>query len=305
MTLLFYVWAIGTMNSSSFGYSIMFHKENWSIKVVITFVTLLVSCVIPASLLIAAEGIDKRPSLLIVGTAHFNNPGRDIINEELEDITSPMRQRELMAFLAALEKYDPTHVAVEFAANSQDQIDEAYNAYLNGDFELAKREQHQLGYRLGKQLGLNRIYGVDWNENPPGDPEAYDFITFANDNGMQEVIDKISDPDDPDRPDVSDMSGQTISEWLVRINSPDILQKMHQVYFDIAGIHASGEHPGADWVGSWYGRNLKILNNILDIAEGDESRIVVFYGLGHAYLLNQFARESGYFDVVTLDSIIE
>lgn len=209
-----------------------------------------------------------------------------------------------MEFLELVKRFSPTHVAVEFSASAQAQIDEAYNAYLENDFELTNREQHQLGYRLGKNLGLGRIYGVDWNRNPPGDIASYDWITFGQENGMEEEIAELSDPDNPDRPDPVDMAGQPITDWLLRINSPEFLERMHQVYFEIAAISAEDEHPGADWVGTWYARNLKILNNLRAIAADGDERIVVFYGLGHAYLLQQLARESGYFKVEPLSSLI-
>ena len=55
----------------------------------------------------------------------------------------------------------------------------------------------------------------------------------------------------------------------------------------------------------WYGRNLKIFNNILGITEDTRARILVIYGLGHIHLLNQFANESGYFEVANLNDILD
>ncbi len=246
----------------------------------------------------AAE-IDTRPSILIVGTAHFNNPGLDMVNEDLEDVMTELRQSQISQFIEALRSYSPTHIAVEFPKTSQSQIDEAFAAYTNDQFELRNIEQHQLGYRLGRALQLDRVFGIDWNENPPGEPEFYDWYAFGQQYGFERVIEKLSDPE---RHNLS-MAGKSITQWLRDLNSESMLLSMHRTYYDIASISANNQHPGPDWVGTWYARNLKIFNNIRELLS-DGDRIVVFYGLGHAYLLNQFARESGAFQVDSLESIL-
>lgn len=262
---------------------------------------LLIAIISPFS---QADDASPLPTLLIIGTAHFDSPGRDEINFEVEDIMTSQRQQQMTEFVAMLEsEYAPTHIAVEFPATAQEQIDEAYRRYLNDNLALRRGEQHQLGYRLGKRAELDKIYGVDWNNNPPGDISNYDWPSFAQAHGMQDAVDRITDP--ADKPNVNDMSEQTITEWLININSPRILAEFHQVYFDIAQVRADGFHPGANWVGSWYARNLKILNNILSVSPELDARIVVFYGIGHAYLLNQLAEESGKFNVVTLPEVLQ
>jgi len=249
----------------------------------------------------AAEAVD-RPQLLIVGTAHFQNPGQDLINIQIDNVMTPTRQEEIEEFTDALQKFSPTHIAVEFSENAQAQVDEAYSNYVNENTELRGIEQHQLGYRLGKILGHEKIFAIDWNGNPPGDSGDYDWVTFGQENGFGSQIANLSDPSNG--PDVQDMTDQTITEWLIRINHPDILGELHKAYFDIARISTDEQQPGANWVGSWYARNLKIFNNVLGITEDADARILVIYGLGHAYLLNQFANESGYFEVVNLNDLV-
>lgn len=239
---------------------------------------------------------EQKPTLLILGTAHFQNIGRDQINIQIEDLSSPSRQVQIDNLIELLKKFEPTHIAVEFPARAQDQVDEAYNSYLEGTSDLRVIEQHQIGYRLGKALQLGRIYAIDWNDYPPGDIEDYDWVKFGQENGLQSEVEALSDP--TNLPPIHDVSGQTVTEWLLRINSPDILSEMHRMYYDIARISKGEDHPGADWVGTWYARNLKIINNIHEIVDSPDSRVLVIYGLGHAYLLNQIAIESGSFDVV-------
>jgi len=226
----------------------------------------LVQC----SELVAQEA--ERPSLLVVGSAHFRNPGRDLVTVDIEDIMSPSRQDEIESFVELLARYNPTHIAVEFPASAQAQVDAAYSSYVTGDIELRPIEAHQIGYRLGKLSGHTRVYAVDWNDSPPGDPEDYDWVTFGQSNGYRDEIAALSDPSN--LPDFNDMSGQTISEWLIRINQPATLRAMHKVYFDIALISEEDNQPGPNWVGSWYARNLKIFRNLVQIASDPSDRIL-------------------------------
>ena len=53
---------------------------------------------------------------------------------------------------------------------------------------------------------------------------------------------------------------------------------------------------GANWVMLWYGRNLRIFDNIVrGTRPGD--RVLVVYGAGHGNLLRQLAADSGLYRV--------
>lgn len=65
------------------------------------------------------------------------------------------------------------------------------------------------------------------------------------------------------------------------------------------------ELPGASWVGTWYARNLKIFSRLVQLAIQPDDRVLVIYGQGHAYLLQQFARESGAFQLVSVADVLK
>ena len=48
---------------------------------------------------------EERPALMILGTAHFANPGRDVINRQVDDVLAPKRQAELQAPEAPRENW--------------------------------------------------------------------------------------------------------------------------------------------------------------------------------------------------------
>ena len=63
-----------------------------------------------------------RPDLLILAVALFNNPGRDSINIEVDDIFSAQRQAEIEALVDKLAEFKLTHIAVEVLSRNQDDL---------------------------------------------------------------------------------------------------------------------------------------------------------------------------------------
>ncbi len=63
-------------------------------------------------------------------------------------------------------------------------------------------------------------------------------------------------------------------------------------------------HIGADIVGEWYKRNLRIYANIWQAAASDTDRIFVMFGHGHIWTLRQFFRENPLFEVVPVAEVL-
>lgn len=100
--------------------------------------------------------------LLILGTFHFKDAGLDSYKPEVDvDILSLKRQAELDTLLGQLAAFQPTKVLIEVKQERQPEFDERYNAYLRDDYELGANEVYQVGFRLAKRLGHQRVYAVD------------------------------------------------------------------------------------------------------------------------------------------------
>lgn len=253
---------------------------------------------IALALLAAPVAAQEAPALLILGAPHFGNPGRDMANTRVADVTTPERQREIEAVVEALAAFRPTRVAVEWPRARQAQLDERYAAYRAGTYTLSADERDQIGLRLAARLGLERVDAVDWNDNPPGADADYDFVAYANAHGRgadwQADLARI-------QADVAAkgqlMTCTPVSTWLRLHNSPAYRRESQRFYYDIVALGDAEANPGAAWVGSWYARNLRILQNLRDLASGPRERVLAIYGAGHGYLLEQQARESGAFEV--------
>jgi hypothetical protein len=101
-----------------------------------------------------------------------------------------------------------------------------------------------------------------------------------------------------------ELKDQTIGQFLRQLNSPEVMNASHHTYLEVAKIGEGDELPGASWVGTWYARNLKIYSRLAKLATEPGDRVLVIYGAGHAYLLQQFAWEDGIFNVVSVDEIL-
>lgn len=259
--------------------------------------------ILAASAARAAPDEGRRPALLIVGVPHFGNPGRHVVNTRVDDVTTPERQREIEAIVERLAAFQPTRVAVEWPADAQARLDQRYADYRAGRYTLSASETDQIGLRLAARLGLDRVDAVDWNESAPGEDADYDFVAWAEEHGRGEewrawVRRQQAEADSGARL----MACTPISSWIRRLNTLEARSDSQRPYYEIARMGDGAANPGAAWVGAWYARNLRILNNLTALADGPEDRVVAIYGSGHGYLLDQQAREAGVFEVAdTLD----
>jgi Family of unknown function (DUF5694) len=244
-----------------------------------------------------------RPTLLVLATHHFDNPGRDAVKTDVPDILAGERQDQIASVVRQLAAFAPTHIAIEWPADQQRKLDQRYSEYRNGHYELTRSEIDQLGLRLAKEAGLSKVFGVDWNDAPTGDSKTYDWAAFAHSHGLDSVVSAIADPKSAESfaPPLTD---QSIPVWLMQLNEPERLARSHRVYFDIALWGSSSEQPGANWVGHWYTRNLRIFGNLIRLTSQRDARVLVIYGQGHAYLLRQFAQESGAFRIAGVSSFV-
>jgi hypothetical protein len=261
---------------------------------------LLLAALLAATPLAAQELLrdrkpEQRPALLVIGSGHFANPGRDVVNIQIEDVLTPQRQREIQAVVDRLAAFHPTHVAVEWPRDKQAEMDKRYGDYRAGKYALSRSERDQIGLRLAAKLNLPRVDAVDWNGMPPGDFRNYDFEAWGKAHGFAGRLAAITDPA---KIPIGPFGDRSITDWLLQINRPETLATLHRMYFDFAAIGSAREQPGAAWVGTWYARNLRILNNLVTIASRPDDRVLVIYGAGHAYVLRQMGRESGAFRVM-------
>lgn len=136
---------------------------------------------------IACQGQSEvEPEILVLGTYHMANPGRDMYNMNADDVLSPKRQREIEQLTEVLKRFQPTKIAVESEVGSK-RVEQEYVDYLAGKHTLARNQIDQVGYRLAKELGQHTVYPVDVE----GDFPMQRVINYAKDNGRGDKFEQM------------------------------------------------------------------------------------------------------------------
>jgi len=226
---------------------------------------------------------DARPEILILGTYHMANPGRDVFNMEADDVLSPRRQQEIAQLVEVLKKFHPSKIAIEADVTSK-RVERQYSDYLEGKYTLSRNEIDQIGYRLAKELGHREIYPVDAD----GDFPLLRVINYAKANGRSAQFDALQVSVGAQVKAQGDfLRSRTVLETLEYMNSDSMAAKGVASYYAYVPYGQPWEYAGPDLLASWYQRNIRIYHNIVALIESPGDRILVIYGAGHLGWLQQ------------------
>lgn len=238
-----------------------------------------------------------KPVFMLLGSYHMGTQGNNVIKAKTTDITTPERQKEITQLIEKLKKFKPTKIVVEIDFTDDAKTQEGYNQHRAGNYKLTTNETNQIGFRLAKELGHQKVYCVDWGEVTAEDSANYKKITVENaqwSNFLNQAIANWKKEIDTESEKLLNLS---IIDQFILINQPARIERDHQNYFDYIRINAGNEYFGANYLSWWYGRNMKILANIIRVTDSPNDKVLVIYGSAHAKLLTQFANESGFYKV--------
>lgn len=247
-----------------------------------------------------ADG-DPLTEVMVLGSYHFANPGRDLVNVETDDVLTPKRQAELEALAVAIAEWKPTKVLVEVQPDTADLHVESYRSKADELITIDRNEIYQIGYRLARKLDLADVYGFD--EQPSaGEPDYFPMqsvVDWAAGNGREEdfaaILGQI-------QVSVSALSQDdkrcSIAFNLAQHNSAATqAQAQRNFYYGLLGFGTAEQQPGAELNAYWYMRNAKMFAKI-DLIADPGDRVLVLVGAGHKYWLDHFAQLSpGYANV--------
>ena len=252
--------------------------------------------------------------VMILGTFHFEDAGLDDYKPKHRiDFLSTRRQKEVAALLHCLAGFRPNKIAVEWPAEHQAALDAKFREYLAGSESSAgPNEIFQVGFRLARRLGHQRIHAVDAKERPEFRiaHTTEELIQRAKSLGQHDLIQRGTKW----ARWYEDLYGwadeiktkQSLLDHLRLMNSPEYLRHSLSRYL-VAEFEVGGgtDYTGADTRTAWYNRNLRIFSNVLRIRTANSDRILLIIGGGHVPLLLQMAQNAPEFELVPALSVLK
>ena len=223
--------------------------------------------------------------VMVVGTFHLDNPGKDVFNVQVDDVLAKKRQAELASIAKALARFEPTQVMVEWP---EALVDERYAGFRADKLPPSRNEVVQLGFRLAALRELKRVHGIDVQGEFPFDAVK----AYAGEHGLAPRLDAALAGAQKEVQGLSERVRKgSLGSVLRYMNTPSRALENHGFYMDLLRYGEGDEQPGARLVGAWYARNLSICARLLQTLPAG-GRAVVFFGEGHAYLLRQCVIEA-------------
>jgi hypothetical protein len=236
--------------------------------------------------------------VMILGVYHFDNPGRDVHNAKVDDVTTPRRQTELAEVATRLGAFKPTRIALEAQIDTPDLIYAKYRAFKPADLTKNRDERVQLGFRIAQRAGLAEVHGIDADGDFPYDKvQAFAAKTAAGKARFAAIDQQVGDM-------VRELDAlqktQSVGALLARFNDPAQIRTMHAFYNALLVFGDTASQPGAELNAAWYLRNARIFARLTQIARPGD-RVIVVFGAGHAYWLRHFVETTPGFQLVEPD----
>src|SRR5688500_4431996 len=219
-------------------------KLRWNIFLLASCFLILSILAVEAQVGMVEASAKTKPTLAVLGTYRMETAGNNVIDSKVADVTTPERQKQIVAMIERLKKFKPTKIAIECGTADDARTNYAYNRYLSESYQLSKNETNQIGFRLAKELSHEKVYCVDWVESPTEllnnyrrnasrDVELVKFLRTFYQNLKKET--------DAEHEKLFTLS---VTNQHVLLNQHARMEKEHQRYFDLLRIGCEKEHVG-------------------------------------------------------------
>ncbi len=254
-----------------------------------------------------------QPKVMILGVFHFGESGDSYQSSHKADMLSDSKQVEIDALIKKISRFKPTKILIEQDRILKDSlVNDRYHQYLKGKFSIADKanEIYQIGFKLAKTLNHPRIYcsdaSAEWFGTNDIDWDNFDEDAYLKSRNQYEKTQRYDYQKFYEYCDSLNFN-LPLGEYLFFLNKPENSLKYHQVYLTNYALCGAGDnYYGADSVGKWYRRNIRIFSNLYDIADfGANERILLIYGASHVWTLRQFIQDSPDFEYIEVNSYLK
>ena len=225
--------------------------------------------------MVRVECQPEQVEVMILGTFHFTQ-------QEEVDLLHPDRQEELAQMVSQLAMFAPDKVTVEYPYARNDELKASYQRYLgiSADSVRSRNEITQIGFRLGRQLGHDRVFGVDVLMNLWHDSIRVFDEQYPGARGRLRRRWNVRYPPSPE-PE----SGASLEEMLRPWNTD--APPGNAEYGLFMPLVEGDIYAGALKLRPWYDRNLRIVQNFFRVLEDGDQRLFLVIGGSHVRVLRQ------------------
>jgi len=242
-----------------------------------------------------AECAPGEVQVMLLGTYHFANPGRDVIKQDIDDVLQPKRQVELEDLAKRLALWKPDRLAIEWPFSRTDTTRARYERYRAGTLAPNRNEVVQIGFRLASLLGHDAVYPID-------DDSYLDLndslkAVDARRPEFTRTRDSLSNALQKEAESLNAWMRTTIREHLLRLNSDRALHGGNSLGM-FGGYLQAGEgqnYGGPQFLAQWYARNFNMAHNLTRMLRPEVKRILVIVGNGHVPPLRNLLDEAPQF----------
>lgn len=248
-----------------------------------------------------ANSSNDQIDVLNVGIFHFGNTP-DATKVEFNE-EGDKEQQEIRNLNKLLSEFRPTIVCVEIQPEYEENLNKAYQKYLENHDELDTNwgEISLVAFEVARMNNVEKIYAIDhqmgYNYNIGEEvTNSIDSLTYR-----EYVNNPFKDFPELDVKD-EDMS---LIEKVKRINNSDYQDFFLNINADILTyVGTEGKFEGADEAAKFYQRNLRMFSNINRVHMNKEDRIFILSGGAHASFFRDFMSRSPKYNLVDVSDYL-
>ncbi|KID54850.1 hypothetical protein JF50_23615 [Pseudoalteromonas luteoviolacea] len=250
-------------------------------------ITLCIIALLQSFSIMAKEPTQPDPAqLMLMGVFHFANPQADTVKTKQINVMTPENQSYLEALAKRISDFKPTVVLLEYNKKYQEQTQQEYTQYLQGQFTLKSNEIYQLGFRVAKHAGLSHVYLYDEQEIHWQSKPLFEYMAQHDANTQKRFGAFIAQL--TQKMEHNQMT-KSLKELLLISNSTEWDNLNKSLYFKTNHVGAGKGFEGADAAASWWHRNFRMYANIQQYAQPGE-RVLVIGGQGHTSIFKDFLK---------------
>lgn len=231
----------------------------------------------------AGKIADEPARVMFFGVFHFKDAGLDVVQVEDVDIFSKENQAYLEGLTTRLAGFSPTAVLLEYNPDSEEEMNARYRAYLEGQFELPANEVYQLGFRIAKKAGLERVHSFDHREVQWEAQPMFDYAEAHDSPEMKTMKKEIATVE---KEEAEARRSLGLAQLLARENDPEREIRNMDLYLATNPIGAGDGWAGANATSSWWERNFRMYARVQEHAKPG-ARVIAIGGAGHTAILKR------------------